>query len=63
MKKHPTVECPTCNTSVKWSPENTYKPFCCERCKLIDLGEWANESRTISGPATITESAFRDNEF
>jgi len=28
---------------VAWVAESAWKPFCCERCKLIDLGEWASE--------------------
>ena len=39
-----TVQCPTCSAPVEWKAENTYRPFCCERCKLIDLGAWASES-------------------
>ncbi|MCG7656054.1 DNA gyrase inhibitor YacG [Wielerella bovis] len=42
-----TVKCPTCQTSVLWQPENRYRPFCSERCKLIDLGEWVEEKRAI----------------
>ncbi len=30
-----------------WIAENQAKPFCSERCKLIDLGEWADEKRSI----------------
>lgn len=41
------VHCPTCHKPVKWSQENPYRPFCCERCKLIDLGEWASDSYVI----------------
>ena len=37
------VPCPTCKKSTTWSADNPYRPFCCERCKLIDLGAWANE--------------------
>lgn len=37
----PTVKCPTCQTPVLWQPENAHRPFCSERCKLIDLGQWA----------------------
>lgn len=47
------VACPTCKKDSEWSEENTYRPFCSERCKLIDLGEWANESRTIPGTPSI----------
>jgi len=42
-----TVKCPTCQKQVHWIKESYYLPFCSERCKLIDLGEWANEKRTI----------------
>jgi endogenous inhibitor of DNA gyrase (YacG/DUF329 family) len=37
------VSCPRCGAQVAWSPENPYRPFCSERCKLIDLGDWAME--------------------
>lgn len=38
------VACPTCGKAVEWSAENRFRPFCTERCKLIDLGAWASES-------------------
>jgi endogenous inhibitor of DNA gyrase (YacG/DUF329 family) len=44
MSTYKTVLCPTCGKSLEWRPENRFKPFCSERCKLIDLGEWATES-------------------
>jgi len=37
------VSCPRCGARVAWSPQNRYRPFCSERCKLIDLGDWATE--------------------
>lgn len=37
------VSCPRCGAQVAWVAENTYRPFCSERCKLIDLGDWAME--------------------
>lgn len=43
------VNCPTCEKEVVWSPENKFRPFCSQRCRLIDLGEWARENRTIAG--------------
>jgi endogenous inhibitor of DNA gyrase (YacG/DUF329 family) len=45
-----TVACPTCQKDVLWQPESTHRPFCSERCKLIDLGEWADENHKISQP-------------
>jgi hypothetical protein len=44
------VSCPTCNKPVVWQPESTYRPFCSDRCRLIDLGEWASENHKISQP-------------
>ncbi|WP_455199864.1 DNA gyrase inhibitor YacG [Kaarinaea lacus] len=44
-----TVKCPTCEKAVEWTDENPWRPFCSERCKLIDLGEWASESHRIAG--------------
>ena len=41
------VNCPQCGASVVWDPANPYRPFCSERCKLIDLGAWATESYRI----------------
>jgi len=37
------VSCPTCGKGVAWTPANDWRPFCSERCKLIDLGAWATE--------------------
>ena len=42
------VKCPTCSKLVSWIPENSYRPFCSERCRLIDLGEWFSEERRIA---------------
>lgn len=44
------VSCPHCHKDVEWKSENTYRPFCCERCKMIDLGDWAEENHKISQP-------------
>ena len=41
------VACPQCGKKAAWSPENPFRPFCSERCKLIDLGQWATESYRI----------------
>jgi uncharacterized protein len=32
---------------VEWSPASQYRPFCSERCRLIDLGAWFNEQHKI----------------
>ncbi|CUB04916.1 MAG: DNA gyrase inhibitor YacG [Tepidiphilus sp.] len=42
------VSCPTCGKPVPWTPESRWRPFCSERCKLIDLGAWADERYRLS---------------
>lgn len=41
------VLCPNCGTAVQWVPENNWRPFCSERCKMIDLGAWATEQYRV----------------
>lgn len=50
------VKCPTCQKPVEWTTSSTYRPFCCKRCRLIDLGEWASEKHAIPAePIPSTE--------
>jgi hypothetical protein len=42
-----TVPCPRCGGPSAFSSENKWRPFCSERCKLIDLGAWAAESYRV----------------
>ncbi len=51
------VACPQCGKDAEFSPQNVYRPFCSERCKLIDLGEWAEEKFRIpdSAPADLDD--------
>ncbi|MBA2778958.1 DNA gyrase inhibitor YacG [Billgrantia kenyensis] len=51
-----TVACPQCQKKVVWSEKNPYRPFCSERCKLIDLGAWADESHRIAGEPALDET-------
>ena len=42
------VACPTCGAEVAWVPASRFRPFCSERCRLIDLGAWANEEYRVA---------------
>jgi hypothetical protein len=46
------VKCPTCRKEGEWF-NGEFGPFCSRRCKLIDLGQWLEESNRISGPLTL----------
>jgi endogenous inhibitor of DNA gyrase (YacG/DUF329 family) len=45
------TSCPTCNEEDTWQTTNDFRPFCSHRCKLIDLGEWADGQHAIPGDA------------
>jgi len=49
------VKCPTCKRPVEWSAESTYRPFCSDRCRLIDLGAWLTEQHKIPDGSGIDE--------
>ena len=42
------VKCPTCRREIDWS-DSAFRPFCSERCRLIDLGAWLSGQRSIPG--------------
>ena len=44
------MKCPICKKET--APGSPWMPFCSERCKLIDLGNWASEKYVISTPVT-----------
>ena len=50
------MKCPTCNKEVEYAG-NPYRPFCSERCKLIDLDNWLSERYRISTPITSEEES------
>lgn len=43
------IRCPHCQREIEWSERWPQRPFCSERCRLIDLGAWADETYRISG--------------
>ena len=54
------VACPHCGKPVSWDAASIYKPFCSERCRLIDLGGWLSERHAIpddAGPAAEEDTA------
>jgi hypothetical protein len=48
------ILCPICQKKNSFSPTNVYRPFCSERCKLIDLGAWASETYSVPTNEVIT---------
>jgi len=57
------MKCPNCGKPAEWQ-DNPHRPFCSERCKLIDFGRWANEEyRVPAEPASVpTKDEAEDEE-
>ncbi len=49
-----TVTCPTCGRALEWAAAR-YRPFCSERCSLVDLGAWFSEQRAIPAESPAGE--------
>jgi uncharacterized protein len=50
-KGAPALICPTCKKGITTGPEgNPHRPFCSERCRLVDLGAWLDGGHRISSP-------------
>ena len=54
-------KCPTCNRQVEWQ-DNPFRPFCSERCKLLDLGNWVSDEYRVPGKAVLEEPIEDDDE-
>lgn len=57
------VKCPTCQRAVTWTAEQLFKPFCSERCRLIDLGEWIMEEKRIAGESLLPDDDDAEDVF
>ncbi len=55
------VNCPHCKRQCEWQ-DNPWRPFCSERCKLIDLGAWFQERHAIPGEPVEIPDADPDAE-
>lgn len=47
------MRCPICKKEVK--PSDPFMPFCSDRCRIIDLGNWASGKYVISTPVEQSE--------
>ncbi|MBM4124549.1 MAG: DNA gyrase inhibitor YacG [Nitrospira sp.] len=52
MTERPSIRCPNCRCEGEWDG-NPWRPFCSQRCQIIDLGAWAGEQYRIAGASAI----------
>lgn len=54
MNKKLQVKCPQCNKNFDYYSVKT-RPFCSERCKMVDLGHWLSENYTLPSNEKLSE--------
>jgi endogenous inhibitor of DNA gyrase (YacG/DUF329 family) len=54
------ISCPNCQRPTVWV-DNDNRPFCSERCRLIDLGAWIEESYRIPAGTSLSAAEHEDN--
>jgi endogenous inhibitor of DNA gyrase (YacG/DUF329 family) len=54
-------KCPTCHQPVNWQA-NPFRPFCSERCKLIDLSKWVSEEYRVPGKPVPTQEVEHEDD-
>jgi uncharacterized protein len=57
-----TGNCPRCGAPVEWGPAAPFRPFCSERCKMIDLGAGAAEKYKVGSGGDQGEESSKDEE-
>ncbi|MBK6617423.1 MAG: DNA gyrase inhibitor YacG [Nitrosomonas sp.] len=55
QKRVSIANCPQCGDAVAWIASNRFRPFCSERCKVLDLGQWASEGYRLPSDVQIEE--------
>jgi endogenous inhibitor of DNA gyrase (YacG/DUF329 family) len=54
MKKNLEVKCPQCKTKFNYY-DGEFRPFCSDRCQMVDLGQWFNESYTLPSKEVLSD--------
>ena len=56
------ASCPSCRRETVWEG-NPYRPFCSDRCRILDLAAWVTEKYRIAGdPVTDEATPGLDDE-
>ncbi len=56
------VKCPTCRQPTQYATDNPYRPFCSERCQILDLGAWADEKYRVPVNGSVSEGVNENSD-
>jgi endogenous inhibitor of DNA gyrase (YacG/DUF329 family) len=54
------MKCPSCGRPIEWSDAWPHRPFCSDRCRIIDLGAWLTGRHAIPGEPVEPDEAGPD---
>ena len=54
-RKRISVNCPSCKSDFDYY-SSEFRPFCSQKCKMIDLGLWLTESYSIDSKEPLEEA-------
>ncbi len=57
------ANCPHCGETTHLDQSNPYRPFCSERCRLIDLGAWLEGSHRIASDELVDINNIDDDDI
>jgi uncharacterized protein len=57
-----TIRCPYCKKETVYDPSNASRPFCSERCQVLDLGAWADESYKVPVEESVSPSVNKNQD-
>ena len=57
------IECPKCKKMTIYAPSNPFRPFCSERCRLIDTAAWADEQYAVPSLEHAPEPEYKDSDY
>jgi uncharacterized protein len=55
------MTCPTCKQATTWEG-NRWRPFCSERCQIMDLGAWAAERYRVPGASLTVKRGHPESQ-
>lgn len=56
------IKCPTCKKELNFYASE-FRPFCSERCKTIDLGNWAQEKFAVPAEEQLRDEDLTDRDL
>jgi endogenous inhibitor of DNA gyrase (YacG/DUF329 family) len=55
------IKCPQCSSEFNYYSKAT-RPFCSERCQMVDMGHWFEESYKVAGPMVVNQQDENEDE-